>query len=653
MISSLARIWSLPQTAARHFDICFLLVALLTVPSALYSTLSFEQALQHGRPFLVMDGIGYFAYLPSLLFDGDLHFANDYAALGLRPERSAYVFEPGQTGYVQNVFPVGTAMLWLPFYLGGHLLALGLEAAQYPFSADGRGHCYQLAVLIGTQVYVLLGLLLTYRLLCRRFDRKVAALAVYGISRATFLLWYTVVHGHFAHGPSLFAAALLLTLCHDLRPTPWRFLTLGLCFGLLAAVRPDASVLAPFPLLALVRETLQTGGPGRARRFLGGAALFAAGCAIAFGPQLAVWYVLQGAPTDARLEGDWFHSLLLAQRPLQLVARAAAGDAGPRGDAAPRSCLRRRGPRQPGGPCLPHRRRCRLVGRMGLRRPPLQRLLAPVRLRAGFRPGVARAPPARRRGPAALAARRPERPERRARTPRRGRQGQDAGLRPARRRARRARPRADRLARDLSGQPDLRVALRPARRALRSDLGQPSGPRLRAPTAVRPARRQTLHRPRLGAVRQGARRARRVLDRGQRGDASDRPAAGRRATILAQQDGHDPLAVSSPCRRAAADASAGLRQWQEPGAVLLAEPLRLHHRTGDLSRASAMDRRRQRDPAHLRRQLGHGRAPGHPAPWRPASPCPRAGPDPCRHATLRLFQETGSAAAGSRRPDRL
>ena len=236
--------------ARRTLNPWFLLIALLAVPSAVVATHSLQRPLSRGQPLVKGDGLHYFAYLPSLVFDHDLDFRNDYAALGLT--KREYLLRPGPTGHVPNPFPIGAAVLWLPFYLAGHVLALVLRACGAEVLADGRGPCYQLAVLVGTQVYVMLGLLILFRLLVRRFDRAVAGLAVVGIYAASFLVYYTTLDGSFAHGPSFFAAALLLAACEPGKPGVWRSVLVGASFGLLVLVRPDAAVLAPFPALALL-----------------------------------------------------------------------------------------------------------------------------------------------------------------------------------------------------------------------------------------------------------------------------------------------------------------------------------------------------------------------------------------------------------------
>ena len=68
------------------------------------------------------DEIKYFSTLRSVYMDRDLHYENEYgyfidrdpaAHAGLVPYRD----EPTPTGYRLNDAPIGTAVLWAPFYV--------------------------------------------------------------------------------------------------------------------------------------------------------------------------------------------------------------------------------------------------------------------------------------------------------------------------------------------------------------------------------------------------------------------------------------------------------------------------------------------------------------------------------------------------------
>jgi hypothetical protein len=68
---------------------------------------------------LHLDGTYYYAYLRSLILDQDLDFTNDYQLLG-NPLGATTVELTKRPG---NLFTIGPALFWTPFFLVGHLLS--------------------------------------------------------------------------------------------------------------------------------------------------------------------------------------------------------------------------------------------------------------------------------------------------------------------------------------------------------------------------------------------------------------------------------------------------------------------------------------------------------------------------------------------------
>ena len=62
------------------------------------------------------DDTGYYAFLRSAFFDGDLDFFNE--------RNYAHAEKINPTGYVFNNWQMGQAILFLPFFLIGHALSL-------------------------------------------------------------------------------------------------------------------------------------------------------------------------------------------------------------------------------------------------------------------------------------------------------------------------------------------------------------------------------------------------------------------------------------------------------------------------------------------------------------------------------------------------
>lgn len=241
------------------------------------------------------DGLYYYAYLPTLFLDGDLDFSNQYAEI-LPPDRVG-LMQRTPTGLLPNAYAVGPTLMWSPFFLAAHLLALLLRAAGLPISTDGVGPLYQGVTMIGSLSYGFAGLLLIHRS-CRRFFGPATALLTTALVwLATNLVYYMVAEPSMSHTCSLFAAALLVELWLGSRPSPTlrRWVVMGLAGGLVAMARlPDATYLA-LPVLDALLASRPTPGVSLKRQ-LPGICLFVLAALVAFSPQMAVWKVLNGSP---------------------------------------------------------------------------------------------------------------------------------------------------------------------------------------------------------------------------------------------------------------------------------------------------------------------------------------------------------------------
>jgi len=240
------------------------------------------------------DGAYYYAYLPSLIIDGDLDFTNQYARL--LPSQAQANSSPIPSGLPPNQFAVGSAILWLPFFLLAHMLVLSLHAIGMPLMPDGMNYLYQALTLMGSISYGFAGLLLIYRSCCRFFGHAVSVLTTLLIWTATNAIYYMVAEPSMSHMCSLFAVSLFTALWLAARPRPTlrQWAVLGLAGGLVTLVRqPDATFLT-LPLLDTLWEaraskiTVWHAGPG--------IALFGTCVVAVFAPQMAVWYVLNGSP---------------------------------------------------------------------------------------------------------------------------------------------------------------------------------------------------------------------------------------------------------------------------------------------------------------------------------------------------------------------
>jgi hypothetical protein len=184
--------------APRSFDGA---VALLLV--ALFAGGLFAQQALGAR--LQSDGFYYFAYLRSIWFDHDVNFTNDYRMLGLGDK--AHLFQPTPTGYAQSAWTIGPAIVWSPFFAGGHVVARALAARGRPMALDGTSFPYRQAVCVAGLFYGLLGIWFCYRLAALFFPERLAAASALLATTGSFMLWYILKEPSMTHAPSMAAVA--------------------------------------------------------------------------------------------------------------------------------------------------------------------------------------------------------------------------------------------------------------------------------------------------------------------------------------------------------------------------------------------------------------------------------------------------------------
>jgi len=235
-----------------------------------------------------VDPVGYYVYLPSLIFDRDLDFADEYEYF-----RGIGYVAPDQeltpTGRMPNPYPIGVALLWLPFFLFGHVAATVTS-----YAADGLSTPYGVAIYISNVVYGFAGIVLIYRLTERVFERGVALLSVTLIWFASGVLYYLFPLSPMSHMPSMFIVTLLIIfwLAKREEMNVWSYVALGALGGLAALVRwqnvlflvlPAADVFIKARRLGVKRETVL-----HALAMVG---MFF----VVFFPQMIVWKVLYGS----------------------------------------------------------------------------------------------------------------------------------------------------------------------------------------------------------------------------------------------------------------------------------------------------------------------------------------------------------------------
>jgi len=245
---------------------------------------------------LQSDGFFYFAFLRSIVNDGDVSLANDYGLIGIGGD--ATLMTPTSTGYAQTAWSVGPAIAWMPFYVIGHAGAHYLAARGVNAAVDGSSYPYRQAVCIAGLFYGLLGIWFCYRLAARFFGPGLAALSTFALVGGSFMLWYLVKEPTMSHATSMCAVAAFVYAWAVTRGrrAAWQWAALGVLGGLMLAIRWQNLVFAAFPAWEFASGMVSAPGAAERRTLAWRGALFAACAFAAFSPQLIAWNAIYGSP---------------------------------------------------------------------------------------------------------------------------------------------------------------------------------------------------------------------------------------------------------------------------------------------------------------------------------------------------------------------
>ena len=191
----------------------------------------------------------YYAYLPAVFIYGD----HTLSFTRTDPEFFGDKFWPipTPTGELAVVTSMGLAMLYLPFFLLGHLTAMLTGAEMNGFSPP-----YAFFLVISSLFYVIMGLFALRKVLLRYFSDSITALTLLALFFGTNLFFYTAHEGPMSHAYNfaLFSFFILLTIRWYDKPNLRFSLLLGLNAGLVVLVRPTNIVLLVFFLLYDVKS---------------------------------------------------------------------------------------------------------------------------------------------------------------------------------------------------------------------------------------------------------------------------------------------------------------------------------------------------------------------------------------------------------------
>ncbi|WP_129633418.1 hypothetical protein [Candidatus Oscillochloris fontis] len=276
----------------KSFILYILIFVTLFVVTSLYT-------LQVNKVQVMWDGVFYFSTLRSAFFDLDVNYINEAQQY---PWMTRTYGESLPNGLISNPFPVGSAILWSPFYAIADLIC----RTEMTSPCDGFGKVYVAAVMIGTVFWGTLGIFLTHIVLKVLFPTTPIGLRVLAILTTllgTPLVFYLSVDVDYAHGNQFFAVGLLIfmtvTLLRKETVNILDGLAYGMTIGLVFLVRWQDVIFGLFaiPVLMNLRRTHR----------LGFALATGVGLSVAALPQLLIWRVLYGSWLTVPQSGNFLN----------------------------------------------------------------------------------------------------------------------------------------------------------------------------------------------------------------------------------------------------------------------------------------------------------------------------------------------------------
>lgn len=213
-------------------------------------------ALHFNGPPIRSDGLGYYVYLPSIFVYNDISmnkfidaYSKHYNDTPTDYWNGVYKYE--NSGNYLDKYPVGVAVMSLPFFLLAHFGTLIISNFSGIPPNGFTDPLYHAAQSFSGLFYALLGLLILKRILDKYFSSKSVYLTLIAVTFGTNLFHYFTYDAVFSHPYSffLFTLFIYLTIKWYSNPNKINSILIGITTGLITIVRPTNLVIVLFFLL--------------------------------------------------------------------------------------------------------------------------------------------------------------------------------------------------------------------------------------------------------------------------------------------------------------------------------------------------------------------------------------------------------------------
>ena len=216
----------------------------ITIFFALFSIIYLYQWQVNYRNPIRSDGWGYYSYLPAIFDYHDLSFQFSDS------EDVAKCIRIDSEGNVINKYPIGTAVLELPFFLIADISCKILQ----PSLATGYSTPYQCAISLSSLFYFIFGLVLLYHILLKYFSEKIVMWTLVSMVFATNLFHYATYDASFSHIYSFFLVTAFIYMVENVKPGIIRNFFIGFLAGMVLITRNPNVIIVLYYILHSVND---------------------------------------------------------------------------------------------------------------------------------------------------------------------------------------------------------------------------------------------------------------------------------------------------------------------------------------------------------------------------------------------------------------
>ncbi len=254
------------------------------------------------NPHIRGDGVGYYAYVRSIVIDRDLNFENEYRHGNLAFRNRAFdensnlkTWLKMPNNFVRNQWAVGSSILWSPFFLIAHFIVLCLNNLGSNIPANGYSIPYRLLCAFGTMLYSFVGLMLAYQV-AKKFASPIASMiATIGIWFGSSLPVYMYFLPFQAHALAAFSVSLFIWywVRTQQNRTLHQWVLWGLMGGLVMDIYNINSIFLLLPIFDLIRNTQKQ---KIIKNLLINGTSFGIGACISLSPHWLTKWIIFGSP---------------------------------------------------------------------------------------------------------------------------------------------------------------------------------------------------------------------------------------------------------------------------------------------------------------------------------------------------------------------